>query len=123
MTTPTRGTTRRRILIVDDDPGDRLTVRAVLEDYALCESAHDTASALQLAARGTWHAVLVDYRLQHSTSYDLAVQLDKAGHPVWILSNAEEPMESGLVRRFVARGRWLSKADLPRLPDILGLAV
>lgn len=68
MTTPTR------ILLIDDDEVDRMTVRRALAasglDYALVEAA-DGRTGLARAREGGFDCVLLDYRLPDVDAFDL----------------------------------------------------
>jgi DNA-binding NarL/FixJ family response regulator len=103
------------VLIVDDHPGFRATVRMLLESegYEVVGEAESGIAGLRAARELQPQLVLLDVQLPDIDGFDVAARLtgdDSA--PAVVLTSTREGADFGpLVRRSGARG-FLPKADL-----------
>lgn len=85
-----------RILVADDDDVDRMAVERVLRrEEAEVEllTAHDVASALQIARAHDLHCAVIDYRLPDGTALDFLEQLEterKRELPIIVLTGLDD---------------------------------
>lgn len=114
----------RTVLIVDDHPNFRASVRRLLLDagYDVVGEAPDGASALVAARELRPAIVLLDVQLPDLDGFEVALRLtDDADPPAVVLTSIHDRGDfAGMIARSGARG-FLPKADLsaPALADIL----
>jgi CheY-like chemotaxis protein len=72
-----RELTQKKILIVDDDPGDILWLKKILEPDYLVIEAHDCLHAIEMADREHPDLVLTDVMMPQKSSYPLCTHLKK----------------------------------------------
>jgi two-component system nitrogen regulation response regulator GlnG len=86
------GTGNRRLLIVDDDGANCMTLSALLEDEGFSvDAAQSCAQArVRLAASGSYAAVLVDGNLGDGSGLDLVGQIraSQPGAPILLVSGS-----------------------------------
>jgi DNA-binding response OmpR family regulator len=88
--------TRRHVLIVDDEPAVRKTVRGVLESSGFeCEESENGASALEWLKEHHTDVIIVDYQMPIMNGLSLLERVQKSSH------NGRTPrviMLSGLIK-------------------------
>ncbi len=100
------GSESPRILIVDDDPEDRLLVRTILEKHGFeAAEATDGDEALDMIAGDSFSLVVLDLEMPHVDGRDVLARLRSStatsGLPVVVLTGSADPedeyrlMESG----------------------------
>jgi DNA-binding NarL/FixJ family response regulator len=103
------------ILIVDDHPSFRTSVRRILEDagYDVVGEAGDGREALTAARSLRPAVVLLDVQLPDLDGFDVAAALTSAEHPpaVVMTSSRDGTDFGGLVRSSGARG-FVPKSEL-----------
>ena len=67
--------TQKKILIVDDDPGDILWLKKILEPDYLVIEAHDGLNAMEMADREYPDLVLTDVMMPKKSGYTLCAYL------------------------------------------------
>ena len=67
--------TQKKILIVDDDPGDILWLKKILEPDYLVIEAHDNLHAMEMADREHPDLVLTDVMMPQKSGYTLCTHL------------------------------------------------
>lgn len=89
------GTARPRVLLVEDDPSNALTLTALLEDLDYSVETADSFSAAQhLVGRGGYALVLLDYHLGDGVGSALVPRILPT--PVVLLTGARELREPPL---------------------------
>jgi DNA-binding NarL/FixJ family response regulator len=105
----------RSVLIVDDHPGFRVRVRALLvaAGYDVVGEAGDGESGVQVARDITPDVVLLDIQLPDTSGLEVARRMQhEPDPPEIILVSSREAADYGrLIQRSGARG-FISKADL-----------
>ena len=113
-----------RVLIVDDHPSFRASVRTLLEaeGFEVVGEAADGASALSEYTRLKPEVILLDVQLPDIDGFDVASRITgNSGAPVVILVSSRDSSDFGpLVTRSGARG-FVPKAELSgeRLQELL----
>jgi CheY-like chemotaxis protein len=105
---------RRRLLIVEDDPAEQLSIKALLEhddiDVGIAETGHQ---ALAMLANENWDCVVLDLRLPDMTGFDVLErvrrELDRTDVPVVVftgkeLSAEEDAQLHAMARTIVVKG-------------------
>jgi DNA-binding response OmpR family regulator len=73
--------TRRHVLIVDDEPAVRKTVRGVLESSGFeCEESENGASALEWLKGHHTDVIIVDYQMPIMNGLSLLERVQKSSH-------------------------------------------
>src|SRR5579883_1166386 len=104
-----------RILLVDDHPLVRLSLREVIKrepDLLVCGEAEDREQALELVESARPHLAIVDLTLKSSNGMDLIKDL-RARHPdvqVLVLSMHDETLHAERAIRAGARG-YITKQE------------
>ena len=95
-----------RVLIVDDHPGFRATVRALLtlRGFEVVAEASDGASALAAATASLPDAVVLDVCLGPERGTDVARTLTRIFPELAVLLVSSDPLEADAVRESGARG-------------------
>jgi CheY-like chemotaxis protein len=112
------------VLVVDDHPSFRLSVRLLLESegYRVVGEAATGHEAVDAAGRLTPDLVLLDVQLPDMNGFDVAERLGQGARPpVVILTSTRDPRDFGpLLARSGARG-FVPKPELSgrRLADLL----
>jgi DNA-binding NarL/FixJ family response regulator len=105
----------KRVLIVDDHAGFRLTARQLLEaeGYEVVGQADDGASALECVTCLRPEVVLLDVQLPDLDGFEVASRIQVYGHrPQVVLTSSRDASEfGGLVDHSGARG-FIPKAEL-----------
>lgn len=114
------GSTRRQILLVDDDPGIRGSLGDVLllEGYAVC-LAKDGQSALDLAASAAFDLVLLDLNMPRKNGWDTFERLS-ADHPlVPIVILTARPNQLFMAMNSGAGALMEKPLDIPTLLQVM----
>jgi len=120
MASPPKGcdhvrTVSPTLLIVDDHPSFRGTVRALLEaeGFEVVGEAEDGATAIEAVRRLRPEVVLLDVQLPDIDGFEVAARLTGNGDsPAVVLTSSRDAAEyGGLVERSGARG-FVPKAEL-----------
>jgi DNA-binding response OmpR family regulator len=91
---PVPDTTAARVLLIDDDPVVRDSVRALLEYLGYeCGIAADGPSGLECFARATWDLVITDLMLPGMTGWHVvdAIRRREPTRPVIVISGTDHP--------------------------------
>jgi len=125
----------KRILLVDDDPGVRCSVRMLLEiDDHIVTVASNGAEALDLFTQGQFDLVTTDFEMPIMRGDELAVKIKELSpnQPILMitahgkeLGDSENPVDSILTKPFTlnslrgAIAKLLSKPEFPPTPTKL----
>jgi DNA-binding NarL/FixJ family response regulator len=87
----------RRILIVDDHPGFRASVRRMLEagGFEIVGEAEDGATAVSVVGELDPDAVLLDVQLPDTSGIDLAGRISANGGPAVVLTSSRPADQLG----------------------------
>jgi DNA-binding response OmpR family regulator len=110
----TDSVSRKRVLLVDDEPGVRVAVRLLLEalfDYQITEASNGR-EAVEVFHREKFDLVITDYAMPEMKGNQLAIEIRKVApkQPILMLTafadqlrGAENPVDDILNKPFSAR--------------------
>ncbi len=119
---------KARILYIEDNAGNRMLVRRILEaeDYAVSEAV-DGLAGLKMAAEQQFDLILLDINLPEIDGYDLARRLRGIPHvqDVPILAVTANVMQGDRERTLAAGcdGYIQKPIDVDRLPEQVAAAL